>query len=77
MSYVNYQHKINDKGDYFDCDFYYEPVEKATADDPPSHGSWILVSVKLRGVDLFEHLSYTTLRDIEESSQITFEMMGE
>jgi hypothetical protein len=75
MSYVNYQYKVNNNGDHFDCEFFYEKPEKGTADEPPSHGSWILLSVKLCGVDLFDKLSYTTLRDIEESSQITFEMM--
>jgi hypothetical protein len=76
MPYLNYLYAVSDKN-FLDCTLYYEPATPATFDEPGDPGSLSLDSVKVKGVEILEHLSYATIQHIEQCAEVTFDTMGD
>jgi hypothetical protein len=62
---------------FLDCELYYEPATPATFDEPGDPGSLSLDSVKVKGVEILDLLSYTVIQHIEQCAEITFDTMGD
>ena len=76
MPHLTYHYALADKN-FLDCILYYEPATPATFDEPGDSGSLSLDSVKVKGVEILEFLSYSTIQHIVQCAETTFDTMGD